>query len=262
MAPNFKPKASFKGKHQKGSFAKGPPPAASHRKRKWIPGNKFFDGSVQEGQGFAFKRKQKIQHEYNKLLRKERRIREDGKAQATDFPEHLKHLYMAEQERLDKEEQIKLNRRRKGRAADAEKDEGEDAAHTSIHSSSVTGNAGSLENSAATASSDELPQSSQIDSRPDKGSLRQRKEKKLSSYQKTKKEYERLKEERERQREEYLKNKAQREEALKRYKDKKMATYQVLKKKTKKGLGRFYLQTALRKFSSCDHKSLFLFPST
>ncbi|XP_036419727.1 thyroid transcription factor 1-associated protein 26 homolog isoform X2 [Colossoma macropomum] len=244
MAPNFKAKASFKGKNQKRNFVKGPPSAASHHKRKWIPGNKFFDGSVQEGQGFAFERKQKIQHEYNKLLRKERRRRQDSKPQTTDYPEHLKHLYMAEQERLDKEEQMQMNRRRKGRAADAEDDEGEDIAQTSIHSSSVTGNAGSLENSAATASSNELPQSSQTDS-PDKGSLRQRKQKKLSSYQKTKKEYERLKEERERKREEYLKNKAQREEALKRYKDKKMATYQLLKKKTKKGQPNLNLQMEL-----------------
>ncbi|XP_036419726.1 thyroid transcription factor 1-associated protein 26 homolog isoform X1 [Colossoma macropomum] len=245
MAPNFKAKASFKGKNQKRNFVKGPPSAASHHKRKWIPGNKFFDGSVQEGQGFAFERKQKIQHEYNKLLRKERRRRQDSKPQTTDYPEHLKHLYMAEQERLDKEEQMQMNRRRKGRAADAEDDEGEDIAQTSIHSSSVTGNAGSLENSAATASSNELPQSSQTDSSPDKGSLRQRKQKKLSSYQKTKKEYERLKEERERKREEYLKNKAQREEALKRYKDKKMATYQLLKKKTKKGQPNLNLQMEL-----------------
>ncbi|KAL7828080.1 hypothetical protein AOLI_G00312320 [Acnodon oligacanthus] len=245
MAPNFKAKASFKGKHQKANLAKGPPSAASHRRRKWVPGNRFIDGSVQEGQGFAFKRKQKIQHEYNKLLRKERRRRQDSKAPMTDFPEHLKHLYMAEQERLDKEEQMQMNRRRKGRAAGAGKDEGEDAAETSIRSSSVTGNAGSMENSAATASSDEPPHSSQIDSSPDKCSLRQRKQKKLSSYQKTKKEYERLKEERERKREEYLKNKAQREEALKRYKDKKIATYQLLKKKTKKGQPNLNLQMEL-----------------
>ncbi|XP_017567669.1 thyroid transcription factor 1-associated protein 26 homolog isoform X2 [Pygocentrus nattereri] len=244
MDRNFKTKASFHGKHQKGNVAKGPPSAASHRKRTWVPGSKFFDGSVQEGLGFAFKRKQKIQHEYNKLLRKERRRRQDSRAQTTDYPEHLKHLYMAEQERLDKEEQMHTDRRRKGRAANAEKDEGEDTAQTSIHSSSVTGNAGSLENSAATASSEELPQSSQIDS-PIKGSLRQRKQKNLSCYQKIEKEYERLKEEKERKREEYLKNKAQREEALKRYKDKKMATYQLLKKKTKKGQPNLNLQMEL-----------------
>uniref|UniRef100_A0A9J8A5Z8 Uncharacterized protein n=1 Tax=Cyprinus carpio carpio TaxID=630221 RepID=A0A9J8A5Z8_CYPCA len=57
----------------------------------------------------------------------------------------------------------------------------------------------------------------------------------MSSYQKTKQEYERIKEERARKQEEFLKDKAQREEALKIYKEKKMATYQLLKTKTKKG---------------------------
>ncbi|RXN33991.1 thyroid transcription factor 1-associated 26-like protein [Labeo rohita] len=41
----------------------------------------------------------------------------------------------------------------------------------------------------------------------------------MSSYQKTKLEYERIKEERARKREEFLKDKAQREEALKKYKE-------------------------------------------
>ncbi|KAL1275617.1 hypothetical protein QQF64_035240 [Cirrhinus molitorella] len=63
----------------------------------------------------------------------------------------------------------------------------------------------------------------------------QKKQKKMSSYQKTKLEYERIKDERARKREEFLKDKAQREEALKKYKEKKKATYQLLKRKTKKG---------------------------
>uniref|UniRef100_A0A9J7X7D6 Thyroid transcription factor 1-associated protein 26 n=1 Tax=Cyprinus carpio carpio TaxID=630221 RepID=A0A9J7X7D6_CYPCA len=62
-----------------------------------------------------------------------------------------------------------------------------------------------------------------------------RRKQKMSSYQKTKQEYERIKEERARKQEEFLKDKAQREEALKIYKKKKMATYQLLKRKTKKG---------------------------
>ncbi|KAI4887492.1 hypothetical protein NFI96_017743 [Prochilodus magdalenae] len=232
MAPNFKAKASFKGKNPKRNS--GPPSA--HNNKKWVPKNKFFEGSLQEGQGFAFKRKLRVQQEYNKLLRKERRRKPDCKPQVTEYPEHLRHLYMAEQERLDKEEHMKRNRRMEGRAA--KQDKGEDMAQTSFHSSSDPGGADTLGN----ASSDELPQSSQVGS-SHKGSLRQRK--KMSSYQKTKQEYERLKAEREKKREEYLKDKSQREEALKKYKDKKMATYQLLKKKTKKGQPNLNLQMEL-----------------
>ncbi|RXN04245.1 thyroid transcription factor 1-associated 26-like protein [Labeo rohita] len=57
----------------------------------------------------------------------------------------------------------------------------------------------------------------------------------MSSYQKTKLEYERIKEERAHKREEFLKDKAQREEALKKYEEKKIATYQLLKRKNQEG---------------------------
>ncbi|XP_068950885.1 thyroid transcription factor 1-associated protein 26 [Petaurus breviceps papuanus] len=60
-----------------------------------------FSGSVREGQGFAFQRKQKIQQEYKKLLRKEKKAQISQESQFTErYPEHLKHLYLAEEERL------------------------------------------------------------------------------------------------------------------------------------------------------------------
>ncbi|XP_005996068.1 thyroid transcription factor 1-associated protein 26 homolog [Latimeria chalumnae] len=73
------------------------------RKTKYRPDPaKTFVGSVKEGQGFAFKRKQKIQQNYRRLLQKGGK----GKPQAvkyTDYyPEHLKHLYLAEEELLKK----------------------------------------------------------------------------------------------------------------------------------------------------------------
>ncbi|XP_025905512.1 thyroid transcription factor 1-associated protein 26 [Nothoprocta perdicaria] len=53
------------------------------------------------GQGFAFRRKQKIQREYRKLLRKGRKVGIQSDAQFADtYPEHLKHLYLAEEEKL------------------------------------------------------------------------------------------------------------------------------------------------------------------
>lgn len=81
----------------------------------------MFHGST--GQGFAFKRREKIKHEYNKLLRKERWKTQQSKVQLQEeYPEHLKHLYLAEKERLD-EEQSKKKQRLKGRAADSDAEE-------------------------------------------------------------------------------------------------------------------------------------------
>uniref|UniRef100_A0A672NUJ1 Coiled-coil domain containing 59 n=1 Tax=Sinocyclocheilus grahami TaxID=75366 RepID=A0A672NUJ1_SINGR len=137
------------------------------------------------GQGFAFKRMEKIKHEYNKLLRKERKKMQPSLIQLEEeYPEHLRHLYLAERERLDEEQE----KRRK------------DVKGEHSHKTPFI-----------------------------------RRKQKMSSYQKTRQEYERIIGERARKREEFLKGKAQREEALKKYKEKKIATYQLLKRKTKKG---------------------------
>uniref|UniRef100_A0A673KL78 Thyroid transcription factor 1-associated protein 26 homolog n=1 Tax=Sinocyclocheilus rhinocerous TaxID=307959 RepID=A0A673KL78_9TELE len=182
LKQNAKTKGPIKGKYFNNKFAHGGLTHNAKTKRKWVPENKVFDGSLKEGQGFAFKRKEKIKHEYNKLLRKERKKMQPSPIQLEEeYAEHLRHLYLAEKERLDEEEQEKKKKRCKGKAT----------------------------------------------------SFIQRKQK-MSSYQKTRQEYERINEERARKREEFLKDKAQREEALKKY-EKKMATYQLLKRKTKKG---------------------------
>ncbi|XP_015482478.1 thyroid transcription factor 1-associated protein 26 [Parus major] len=61
-------------------------------------------GSVQEGRGFAFRRKQKIEQQYRKLLKKRRQVPAQQSDQFTDtYPEHLKHLYLAEEEKLKKQ---------------------------------------------------------------------------------------------------------------------------------------------------------------
>uniref|UniRef100_A0A8D0GW15 Coiled-coil domain containing 59 n=1 Tax=Sphenodon punctatus TaxID=8508 RepID=A0A8D0GW15_SPHPU len=60
-----------------------------------------------EGQGFAFWRKQKIQREYKKLLKKEGKANFQQHVQYTEnYPEHLKHLYLAE-EALEKQRKPK-----------------------------------------------------------------------------------------------------------------------------------------------------------
>lgn len=59
------------------------------------------------GQGFAFKRKQKLKHDYNKFLHKERKKKNQPQSKnlytEEKYPEHLKHLYVAEAEKLKNE---------------------------------------------------------------------------------------------------------------------------------------------------------------
>ncbi|KAM8979699.1 thyroid transcription factor 1-associated protein 26 [Sarcophilus harrisii] len=70
------------------------------QQRAWRARN-VFSGSIREGQGFAFQRKQKIQQEYKKLLKKEKKAQISQESQFTErYPEHLKHLYLAEEEML------------------------------------------------------------------------------------------------------------------------------------------------------------------
>ncbi|XP_075456612.1 thyroid transcription factor 1-associated protein 26 [Ascaphus truei] len=78
-------------------------------KRRWRPPqDKVFEGSTKEGQGFALWRKQKVQFEYKKLLRKQRKVGATKEVLYTDnYPEHLKHLYLAEEEMLKKQEKRK-----------------------------------------------------------------------------------------------------------------------------------------------------------
>ncbi|KFO72572.1 Thyroid transcription factor 1-associated protein 26, partial [Cuculus canorus] len=55
------------------------------------------------GQGFAFRRKQKIERQYRRLLKRGRKVPSQRDDQFTDtYPEHLKHLYLAEEEMLKK----------------------------------------------------------------------------------------------------------------------------------------------------------------
>ncbi|XP_051819169.1 thyroid transcription factor 1-associated protein 26 [Antechinus flavipes] len=72
------------------------------QQRAWRANSRnVFSGSIREGQGFAFQRKQKIQQEYKKLLKKEKKTHISQESQFTErYPEHLKHLYLAEEEML------------------------------------------------------------------------------------------------------------------------------------------------------------------
>lgn len=62
---------------------------------------------VMTGQGFAFRRKQKLKHDYNKFLHKERKKKNQPQSKnlytEERYPEHLRHLYVAEAEKLKNE---------------------------------------------------------------------------------------------------------------------------------------------------------------
>ncbi|OXB69005.1 hypothetical protein ASZ78_012833 [Callipepla squamata] len=99
MAPARREGSGRRDAESDGGAARRP-----RRKRLWRPGAlRSLLGSVQQGRGFAFHRKQKIERKYRKLLKKEQKIRSPRVDQFTDtYPEHLKHLYLAEEERLKK----------------------------------------------------------------------------------------------------------------------------------------------------------------
>ncbi|CAI9569353.1 unnamed protein product [Staurois parvus] len=77
-------------------------------KRRWKSVQQVLAGSAKEGQGFALWRKQKVQLEYKKLQRKQKKTTTPKDLYADNYPEHLKHLYLAEEERLQN-----LERKRK-----------------------------------------------------------------------------------------------------------------------------------------------------
>lgn len=219
------------------------------KKRKWVPEQKVFKGNLKEGQGFAFYRKEKVKHEYNRLLRKEKK-----KAPVSDslykeeYPEHLKHLYMAEAEKLRNEAWTNRMNRMKSRMKGQEKETdlkpesdvtGADAPDQSVAAAPEAG--GVSEPTDSLPGDGEAAAPPQKESFPMSNRMRKRMLKKTSS-QRAKEAFEMQKEKQRKKKETYLQNKQQREEALQRYKQKKMETFQMLSKKTKKGQPNLNLQ--------------------
>ncbi|XP_041636774.1 thyroid transcription factor 1-associated protein 26 homolog [Cheilinus undulatus] len=211
------------------------------KKRKWIPETKLFEGSVKEGQGFAFKRKQKVKHEYNKLLRKEKKKNPKMKSlYEEEYPEHLKHLYVAEAEKLRNEAWTHRMNRSKLRMKALEKEEGERGENEEAGDPDPEATGGS-ELTDSVSGNAEVPAAPEKESLPISNRMRKKMLKK-TSFQKTKEEFEAIREKRKKKKEEYLKNKQQREEAIERYNQKKKETFQMLSKKTKKGQPNLNLQ--------------------
>ncbi|NXP34303.1 TAP26 protein, partial [Leiothrix lutea] len=188
---------------------------------------------VLSGRGFAFRRKQKVERQYRKLLKKRRQEHSQQGDQFTEtYPEHLKHLYLAEEEKL------KRRRRTPDDSVSSEEKLHKAADVTSFGLETVRCHGTGLppdgdENKAKIFRFFSIREWSVVT---------QGKSKNKTSNQKAKEEYEKIKAEHARKKEEAEKRKQQREEAQRLYKKKKMEAYKILSKKTKKGQPNLNLQ--------------------
>ncbi|NWR03140.1 TAP26 protein, partial [Paradoxornis webbianus] len=173
------------------------------------------------GRGFAFRRKQKVERQYRKLLKKRRQVHSQQADQFTEtYPEHLKHLYLAEEEKLKK------RRRTPGDSVSSEEKLNRAADGCDVYCYVYL----------------MIISISRMCIFSSRSVVTQEKFKNKTSNQKAKEEYEKIKAEHARKKEEAEKRKQQREEAQRLYKKKKMEAYKILSKKTKKGQPNLNLQ--------------------
>lgn len=218
-------------KWRAGGFAareEGTPQVASKnhsgKRRTWRPSHQqAFPGSVREGQGFAFRRKLKIQQNYKKLLWKVKKASTSQESQFTDhYPDHLKHLYLAEEERLKKQ-------RRKVGLPPSEEQVDQPVPEEECNTEQTL---------SEKQSSDHQSQPEQLCT-PNSVTVPK---KKKTSNQKAQEEYERIQAKRAAKKFEFEMRKREREEAQRLYKKKKMEAFKVLSKKTRKGQPNLNLQ--------------------
>ncbi|XP_012297507.2 thyroid transcription factor 1-associated protein 26 [Aotus nancymaae] len=197
------------------------------KRKTWRPNHpQTFVGSVREGQGFAFRRKLRIQKSYKKLLRKEKKAQTSLESQFTDrYPDNLKHLYLAEEERLRKQPRkvhLPLSEQ-----VDQPLLEEQCSIHQALFEDQRSFDQSQLEEQCSkTVNSFTVP----------------KKNKKKTSNQKAQEEYEQIQAKRAAKKQEFERRKQEREEAQRRYKKKKMEVFKILNKKTKKGQPNLNLQ--------------------
>ncbi|CAL8337560.1 unnamed protein product [Arctogadus glacialis] len=243
------------------TYRGGPTNRGGPNKRKWVPDNKTFEGSLSEGQGFAFRLKQKVQHEYNKLLTKERRKKLQPKSQLKEeYPEHLRHLYEAESAKLKNEALTNRSKRSLARISVQSETQDTDSPvvkeadpQQAASTESTAGSGAVTDQGDGTAVKAEAPaaKEEQKEDSPDVAKslpvipMSNRMKRKLtrkSSYQVAQEEFQEANEKRKKKNEEFLTNKQNKETAIKKYKDKKKEMFQVLSRKTKKGQPNLNLQ--------------------
>ncbi|XP_005884220.1 PREDICTED: thyroid transcription factor 1-associated protein 26 isoform X1 [Myotis brandtii] len=199
------------------------------KQRTWRPNHlQAFVGSVREGQGFAFRRKLKIQQNYKKLLWRKNKAQTSQESQFRDrYPDHLKHLYLAEEERLRKQ------------LRKVEKNKSEEQVNEALPTEQCnTDQALSEEHCSIDQPQPEEPCKEE---RVNFITI-PKKNKKKTSNQKAQEEYERVQAKRAAKKQEFERRKQEREEAQRLYKKKKMEMFKILSKKTKKGQPNLNLQ--------------------
>ncbi|NXF85795.1 TAP26 protein, partial [Eubucco bourcierii] len=184
------------------------------------------------GRGFAFRRKQKIERQYKKFLKKGRRVNSQQGDQFTEtYPEHLKHLYLAEEEVLKKRRRAPddslLSEEKLNKAVDLVLEQ------VRCHYRVLPAD-GDENKAKIFVPPENISQGKSV--------ITEGKFKKKTANQKAKEEYEKIKAEHARKKEEAEKRRQQREEAQRLYKQKKMEAYKVLSKKTKRGQPNLNLQ--------------------
>ncbi|XP_066113662.1 thyroid transcription factor 1-associated protein 26 [Saccopteryx bilineata] len=215
-----------------GTCAEGNSPTGFKNKnvkqRTWRPNHLHaFVGSVREGQGFAFQRKLKIQQHYKKLLWREKKGQTSQESQFRDrYPDHLKHLYLAEEERLRKQ-------RRK-----VDQPLSEQVNTTLTVEQCDVDQALSEEH----CSIDKPQPKDQCKKERVNFITAPKKNKKKTSNQKAQEEYERVQAKRAAKKQEFERRKQEREEAQRLYKKKKMEVFKILSKRTKRGQPNLNLQ--------------------
>ncbi|PNJ20435.1 thyroid transcription factor 1-associated protein 26 isoform X1 [Pongo pygmaeus] len=189
------------------------------KQKTWRPNHpQAFVGSVREGQGFAFRRKLRIQQSYKKLLRKEKKPQTSLESQFTDrYPDNLKHLYLAEEERL----------RKQPRKVDHPLSE-------QVHQPLLEEQRSIDQPLFEDQCSFDQPQPEQCIKTVNCFTI-PKKNKKKTSNQKAQEEYEQVQAKRAAKKQEFERRKQEREEAQRQYKKKKMEVFKILNKKTKKG---------------------------
>ncbi|XP_074181449.1 thyroid transcription factor 1-associated protein 26 [Rhinolophus sinicus] len=187
-----------------------------------------FMGSVREGQGFAFRRKLKIQQNYKKLLWREKKAQTTQESQFRDrYPDHLKHLYLAEEERLRKQ-------LRKADQPLSEEQVNQDLPEEECNNDQAL--------SEKRCSIDQPQPEEQYKEERVNSITIPKKNKKKTSNQKAQEEYEQVQAKRAAKKQEFERRKQEREEAQRLYKKKKMEVFKILSKKTKKGQPNLNLQ--------------------
>uniref|UniRef100_A0A8C3YIA3 Coiled-coil domain containing 59 n=1 Tax=Catagonus wagneri TaxID=51154 RepID=A0A8C3YIA3_9CETA len=197
------------------------------KQRRWRPNHpQAFAGSIREGQGFAFRRKLKIQQNYKKLLWRKKATQTSEDSQFIDkYPDHLKHLYLAEEERLRKQ----LKKVDQSLLEQVDQPLPEERCSTDQALSEEL-------------CSVEQPQPEEQRSLRVNSITISKKNKKKTSNQKAQEEYERIQAKRAAKKQEFERRKQEREEAQRLYKKKKMEVFKILSKKTKKGQPNLNLQ--------------------